>query len=65
MEASKQDLVLQVEDLQKGFDGNAVLKGVDLGVPRGSLFTVLGPSGTGKSVFLKCLANVLQPDAGR
>ena len=65
MDASKQDLVLQVEDLHKGFDGNAVLKGVDLGVPRGSLFTVLGPSGTGKSVFLKCLANVLQPDAGR
>lgn len=57
--------LLEVEDLHKQFDGHHVLKGVTLRVPRGSVFTVLGPSGAGKSVFLKCLANVLQPDAGR
>ena len=65
MDAAKQDLLLHVEALQKSFDGRHVLKGVELGVPRGSIFTVLGPSGAGKSVFLKCLANILQPDAGR
>lgn len=59
------DLLLQVEDLHKSFDGHHVLKGVGFDVPRGCLFTVLGPSGAGKSVFLKCLANVEEPDSGR
>ena len=56
--------LLQVEGLQKSFDGNAVLSGASLSVPRGCLVSVLGRSGAGKSVFLKCLADVLQPDAG-
>ena len=64
MKDAAQDLLLHVEDLRKSFDDRPVLKGVNLGVPRGSIFTVLGPSGAGKSVFLKCLANILQPDAG-
>ena len=59
------EFILRVEGLRKGFDGHTVLRGIDLRVARGSIFTVLGPSGTGKSVFLKCLANVLQPDGGR
>jgi phospholipid/cholesterol/gamma-HCH transport system ATP-binding protein len=58
------NFALEVGGLKKGFDGHAVLKGVDLCVPRGSIFTVLGPSGTGKSVLLKCIANILAPDAG-
>ena len=65
METAKHPIALHVEGLQKGFQGKSVLRGVDLEVPRGSILTVLGPSGTGKSVFLKCLANILQPDAGR
>jgi phospholipid/cholesterol/gamma-HCH transport system ATP-binding protein len=65
METAGQDLLLRVEDLKKSFDGQQVLKGVFLDVPRGSIFSVLGPSGAGKSVFLKCLANVLEPDAGQ
>ena len=64
MDTAKQDMLLQVEDLQKSFDGHVVLAGVDLAVQRGSLFTVVGPSGAGKSVFLKCLADVVRPDAG-
>jgi len=59
------DFALEVEGLEKSFDAHAVLKGVDLRVPRGSVFTVLGPSGTGKSVLLKCIANILPADAGR
>ena len=59
------DLLLQVEQLTKSFDERPVLTGVDLSIPRGSIFTVLGPSGTGKSVFLKCLAGVMQPNSGR
>ena len=64
MSTKGNDAVLQVEGLRKGFDGRTVLDGIDLNVARGSIFTVLGPSGTGKSVFLKCLAGVIHPDAG-
>ncbi len=60
-----QDFLLQVEGLQKRFGDRMVLTGVGLEVRRGSVFTVLGPSGAGKSVFLKCLADVLRPDAGK
>ena len=65
MGATKQDLLLQVENLHKRFGDHVVLAGVDLAVRRGSVFTVVGPSGAGKSVFLKCLADVIQPDAGQ
>ena len=65
MSSTDQNFALHVEGLRKGFDGRTVLEGIDLGVARGSIFTVLGPSGTGKSVFLKCLAGVIQPDAGK
>jgi phospholipid/cholesterol/gamma-HCH transport system ATP-binding protein len=57
--------LLAVEGLRKSFKGRHVLEGVDLRVPRGAIFTVLGPSGTGKSVLLKCIAGILPPDAGR
>lgn len=60
----KQDPILHIEGLHKRFNDHVVLAGVGLDVDRGSVFTVLGPSGAGKSVLLKCLANVLQPDAG-
>jgi phospholipid/cholesterol/gamma-HCH transport system ATP-binding protein len=65
MATGKQDLLLRVEDLHKRFDDHIVLAGVGLDVVRGSVFTVVGPSGAGKSVFLKCLADVMQPDAGQ
>ena len=57
--------LLRIESLHKRFDENVVLNGASLDVPRGSLVTVLGRSGTGKSVLLKCLAGIVTPDAGR
>lgn len=56
--------LLKVDQLAKSFGDRPVLERVDLSVPRGSVFTVLGPSGTGKSVFLKCLAGVMRQDSG-
>jgi phospholipid/cholesterol/gamma-HCH transport system ATP-binding protein len=64
MSATTTDLFLDVRGVTKRFGDNAVLAGVDLAVPRGSVVTVLGKSGTGKSVFLKCLAGIVRPDAG-
>ena len=63
-DSSTETPLLRVDRLAKGFGERPVLEQVDLSVPRGSVFTVLGPSGTGKSVFLKCLAGVMQQDSG-
>ena len=56
--------LLAARGLCKSFSGKTVLDGVDLAVPRGTLVCVLGKSGTGKSVLLKCIAGVLRPDRG-
>jgi phospholipid/cholesterol/gamma-HCH transport system ATP-binding protein len=64
MDVVAQESLLRVKNLHKRFDDHVVLAGVGLEVSRGSVFTVLGPSGAGKSVFLKCLADVMRPDAG-
>jgi phospholipid/cholesterol/gamma-HCH transport system ATP-binding protein len=56
--------ILEVSGLRKHFGDHVVLASVDLVVPRRSIVSVLGRSGTGKSVFLKCLAGLLTPDAG-
>lgn len=55
---------LAVHDLKKRFGDNVVLDGVTLDVPRGRLLAIVGKSGTGKSVLLKCLAGVMTPSSG-
>ena len=57
--------ILEVNGLRKQFGEHVVLASVSLAVPRGSIVSVFGRSGTGKSVFLKCLAGLLTPDAGK
>ena len=64
MAGDTKDLLLKIEGLHKRFGDNVVLAGASLEVPRGSLVAVLGRSGAGKSVLLKCLADVIEPDAG-
>ncbi|HSH46851.1 MAG TPA: ABC-F family ATP-binding cassette domain-containing protein, partial [Longimicrobiales bacterium] len=56
--------VLKVSGIQKSFDDNEVLHGVDLLVRRGDRMVVLGPNGIGKSTLLKIVMGVLEPDAG-
>lgn len=56
--------LLSTRGLRKQFDGRVVLADITLEVPRGRVLAVVGKSGTGKSVLLKCLAGVLAPDAG-
>jgi len=55
---------LQIRGLKKSFGSRTVLDGVDLTVERGSITTIMGKSGIGKSVLLKCIADIYQPDAG-
>jgi phospholipid/cholesterol/gamma-HCH transport system ATP-binding protein len=56
--------LLEARGLRVEFNSHPVLTGIDLIVPRGRLLAILGKSGAGKSVLLKCLAGVLQPSAG-
>jgi phospholipid/cholesterol/gamma-HCH transport system ATP-binding protein len=56
--------LLEATGLWLSFDGHPVLTGVDLVVPRAQVIAILGKSGVGKSVLLKCLAGLLQPEAG-
>lgn len=57
--------MIEVRDLYKAFDGQQVLRGVSLTVPRGQITAVIGRSGTGKSVLLKHLIRLLRPDRGQ
>ncbi len=55
---------IEVKDLYKSFGGNHVLQGVSFQVMKGESLVVLGGSGSGKSVLLKCILGLIQPDRG-
>lgn len=57
--------MIAAADLTKSFGPNAVLRGVSLQVARGESLVVIGGSGTGKSVLLKCLLGLEPPDGGQ
>jgi phospholipid/cholesterol/gamma-HCH transport system ATP-binding protein len=59
-----EDPVISVRGLTKSFGSNVVLEDISVDFPRGRITTILGPSGTGKSVFLRNLIGLLQPDRG-
>jgi len=55
---------IQVRGLKKAFNGRAVLDGIDLDVRRGESMVIIGLSGVGKSVLIKCILGLLTPDEG-
>jgi phospholipid/cholesterol/gamma-HCH transport system ATP-binding protein len=55
---------IEIRGLYKSFGPKRVLRGIDLTVGRGESVVVIGGSGTGKSVLLKCVLGLLRPDAG-
>jgi phospholipid/cholesterol/gamma-HCH transport system ATP-binding protein len=56
--------VISMRGLSKSFDNNHVLRGIDLDVFKGENLVILGRSGTGKSVFIKIIVDLLKPDKG-
>ncbi len=58
------DYKIQMKDVYKSFGDKHILKGIDLNVREGSSMVIIGGSGTGKSVTLKCILGLLKPDSG-
>jgi polar amino acid transport system ATP-binding protein len=58
------DYVVNVNDLNKSFGSNHVLRGIDLHVQRGEVVCIIGPSGSGKSTLLRCINMLEQPSSG-
>lgn len=56
--------MIQVKNLYKAFDNEEVLKGIDYTFERGKTNLIIGMSGSGKSVFLKCMLGLFKPDKG-
>ncbi len=59
------DLIVEMRDIHKSFDHLEVLKGVSIKVQKGENLVVLGKSGSGKSVLIKCIVGLVSPDDGQ
>lgn len=57
-------LALQVQGLHKSYGSVHALRGVDLQVQEGEIFAFLGPNGAGKTTTIRCLLDMIRPDAG-
>jgi ABC-2 type transport system ATP-binding protein len=58
------NLAIEASGLVKAFGQTRAVDGVDLAVPRGSVYGILGPNGAGKTTTIRMLATLLRPDAG-
>ena len=56
--------MIRLTDVHKAFGSNRVLRGVNLHVPKGTSMVIIGGSGTGKSIALKCILGLVTPDRG-
>lgn len=59
------DARIALENVSKSFGSRRVLRGVNLRVPAGCLYGLIGPGASGKSVLLKLITGLLKPDAGK
>ncbi|MBI4349872.1 MAG: ATP-binding cassette domain-containing protein [Elusimicrobia bacterium] len=57
--------MIEIKNLVKSFPDRCVLDDISADIKEGELFSVIGPSGIGKSTFIKCLIRLLRPDSGR
>ncbi len=59
------DAILRTENLEKSFGKLEVLKGITTEIKKGEVVSIIGPSGGGKSTFLRCLNLLEKPDGGK
>ncbi len=58
------DIVVEIKDLHKSFGDNVVLTGVNITIRKGENLVILGKSGSGKSIAIKCLVGLVDADKG-
>jgi ABC-2 type transport system ATP-binding protein len=58
------DFAIEARGLFKAFDGKAAVDGIDIAVPKGSIYGILGPNGAGKTTTLRMLLGIIDPDEG-
>src|SRR5688572_18118349 len=58
------EAAIRIKDLTKSFGPQIIFEDITMDIPKGAISIILGPSGTGKSVFLKHLVGLLKPDRG-
>jgi phospholipid/cholesterol/gamma-HCH transport system ATP-binding protein len=63
--ADPSSAIISFEGVSKAFGETVIFRGLDLVIEKGLTTAIIGPSGVGKSVLLKLLVGLLQPDAGR
>lgn len=56
--------MIEIRNLNKAFGDRRILKDISVDIRDGELFSVIGPSGIGKSTFIKCIIRLLRPDSG-
>jgi phospholipid/cholesterol/gamma-HCH transport system ATP-binding protein len=64
LERKSSDIVIEVSDLHKSFGANHVLKGFNMKIKKGESVAIMGKSGSGKSVLIKCIIKLIRPDSG-
>lgn len=64
MDKENREPLIEIKNLSKSFNGNDVLKNVNLELYPGENLAILGKSGTGKSVLIKCIVGLIPPDKG-
>ncbi|HEY9890089.1 MAG TPA: ABC transporter ATP-binding protein [Candidatus Obscuribacterales bacterium] len=57
-------IALTTRKLTLAYDGNAIIRGLDLAIPQGQITTLVGPNGCGKSTLLRGMARLLKPQGG-
>lgn len=57
--------MITINNIHKSFGANAILRGIDLSIAKGSVTVILGPSGSGKTTLLRCLNALEMPEEGR
>ena len=58
------NVVVEVDDLEKGFDGRVLIKDLSFTLPRNGIVGVIGPNGVGKTTLFKTIVGLEEPDAG-
>ncbi|MBO9573928.1 MAG: ATP-binding cassette domain-containing protein, partial [Chitinophagaceae bacterium] len=56
--------MIEVKNIRKSFNGNVILQDVSATMEAGKCNLIIGASGSGKTVFMKCLVGLFQPDSG-